>query len=332
MATIPPKAFSLKMDTMLALTNRLPNQSKDLSSDKHRVFEHMVQFSSLDVDDIWKFYLEPLTKLNDVRIPDTIPLLENPSIWGILDEQVKKLRTSFFGNLFLLDPRQLDTIADERIQELITQSILTLEAASNLNVADKNKLTNDIFFTNLLDKQIIINDTKLLHRNISMHGMREFILNKNIHRQVGDLLSAVKQSLHGKSGEKYSLLLKLGNYIASNDYNDYQILALHLKNYLYLALQRDFPGFSNKTSTGSTIKTLLNTEKYQDLRHILFGDNTHHVLYRQIRRFVCGTNNEKLFGFSKRSETYRFFRSSHPDDVMVKSEEKILAHIRSSLN
>lgn len=311
---------------------KLPNQGQDLSKFKRAIFELMIQFSSLDVAPMWEFYLEPLTHLNDVRIPDVTPILEDALIWQLLDYQVETLKITFFSHLFLLPPQKLGTFSNDKIKELIYERILTFEAASNLIEDERKKIVSNVFFTNLLAKNITYEDTKTIFPTITEEGMNYFILSKKVHQQLGALVNAVRQYIQAKSGEKYILLAKIGNYMISNNYNDNNTLALHFKNYFYVILQRDQLGFSNKTTSGTLIRTLLNTPEYQDLRRVLFGDGVNHVQYRQIRSFVCGDNNTRLFGFCQKRNTYHFFNKNNSIDVgdaIIKSGEAITAHINA---
>jgi hypothetical protein len=335
LAEIPTKKFSLRMNKMLALMKKLPNQGQDLSKTKHAIFELMIQFSSLDVVDMWEYYLQPLTLISDVRIPDVTPLLEDALIWQLLDNQIKALKITFFSHLFLLSPRNLETFSNEKIKELIYERILTFEAASNLKEDERNKLVSNVFCSHLLAKDITYEDTKAIYPTITEEGMNYFISSKKVHEQLRELVNAVRIYIQEKSGEKYILLAQIGNHMISNNYNDDDTLALHFKNYLYVVLQRDRPGFSNKTTSGTLIRTLLNTPEYQELRHLLFGDGVSHVQYRQIRRFVCGDNNTRLFGFFQKGNTYQFFLKNNAIDAaaaIMKNSNEISAHINSVIS
>jgi hypothetical protein len=335
LADIPTKKFSLRMNKMLALMKKLPNQGQDLSKPKHGIFELMIQFSTLDAFDMWEYYLEPLTQISDVRTADVTPLLQDALIWQLLDNQVKALKVSFFAHLFLLPPHKLEILSNDKIQELIYERILTFEAASSLKDDERKKLVSNVFFNNMLKKNITYEDTKLIYPTITEEGMNNFISSKKVHEQLRELITAVRKNIQEKTGDKYALIAKIGNHMISNNYNDNNTLALHFKNYFYVILQRDRPGFSNKTTTGTLIRTLLNTPEYQDLRHLLFGDGVNHVQYRQIRSYVCGENNTRLFGFCQKRNTYQFFNKNNHIDVgspIIKNGEEIEAHINSFIH
>jgi hypothetical protein len=133
-----------------------------------------------------------------------------------------------------------------------------------------------------------------------------------------------------KVDDKYNLLRNLASEIGMVIFDDEAELKKAARNFFYIALQRNNIGFTNTTASGDLIKSLFSNDKLSNLKKILFEKDAHQpIQYREIRTFVCGSNDEKLFSSSNSKKLYTFWQLPRASRILDDKEiERCIAEIK----
>jgi hypothetical protein len=129
--------------------------------------------------------------------------------------------------------------------------------------------------------------------------------------------------------DKYRLLGQIRVKMLIHKVQDDAGIKQIAKNFFYLAIQRNAIGKSNKTDSGELIVTLLNSPEFQPLRVFLFSEAP--IKYKDIRMFVCGANDKKLFARWNRSNVLDTFWASNQANTILTNApvERLLNTITS---
>lgn len=134
---------------------------------------------------------------------------------------------------------------------------------------------------------------------------------------LGDILALPGHKEN--DGEKYRLLWSLHRKISGARLNTLEDVVIAAKQVFVLCLQRNKFGLTNTTTSGKKIRELLNSEKYNPLKMLLFSDKQV-VKYRDIVSST-GASTIKFFSSSaSHRQTMYGFYSTH-QAALLKQEE-----------
>lgn len=148
------------------------------------------------------------------------------------------------------------------------------------------------------------------------------VLQPTIKERVCFFLGRVISHNKDKTDKKYKIINSLYQEILTKNYESIESLLSDTKLLFRIALQRNHIGFTNTTTTGLLIRTLINTAEFSDVKDYLFPDKADPVCYSDLRTFVCGKNDIKLFSTSSKKMVLGFFNkydktSSTHDKLLV---------------
>ena len=214
-----------------------------------------------------------------------------PVVNGVSDKSGEKLPFQVERDTKKLVNRLFDLARAHRINltghERAADHLITLPGSTSqddLLVQVKN-LTKMIFS---------LEDHHVLVLNKPEIKIEDILSNISLTVQIHELINAVlKINKHeSKTDEKYELLREFGQIIKSFKFESDEQRKNSLRNFFYLALQRNQGGLKNTTDSGVEIRRLLNLPEYAPLKVFLFPELAHTpVKYRDLRKFVTGKEN-----------------------------------------
>lgn len=212
---------------------------------------------------------------------------------------------------YKMDPPALQNMPDLPDLDVILRELKNIEA----EMAD---FSLEQFRSNAVDKK--------RQAEMRLHQKADSARISNLIVQLIEIASTVLviDRVHQVDNRKYDAMADVLADMTHSSFSPGLCTVSQLKRlarvFFHLALQRNIVGVSNTTESGLVIRKMINEDNAIELKEALFDNFNGEISYHQLREFVCGSNDVKLFSRVNRDrvlENYQQFDNNLDDPITV---------------